>query len=371
MNRGIADEKWRGGLISLKSPPMSRSVSRHIVRGKLVAAAGCALVAGTLVTGSLGTGALAAGAAGVRISARDGGASALATPVRNLAPSAAFLQACANVGPTVADQRRCVAAALPSFDAARAAEGVGPLALPAGFAAMSPAVQLLTVIDLERVARGLPAVRSLSPYLDSLAAWGASHSTDPPLPAGRGGGSNWAGGVRSTLLSTFLWLYDDGPGSMNIDCPTPGAAGCWGHRRNILATYANLELMGASSEGPSLAMLVVAGGGLSQTGPTWGAIAAHIPVHLSARAVTAAALPGHVAGRHVTVWGTASTTLVRASIAGGGAAWHLVHTTCHVGAGRHCNLWFAYRPTTASASSAQLVVQGAGGRQVVALHGRP
>ncbi|MST31819.1 hypothetical protein GHK86_03630, partial [Acidimicrobiaceae bacterium USS-CC1] len=114
-------------------------MSRHIVRGKLVAAAGCALVAGSLVTGSLGTGALAAGAAGVRISARDGGASALGTPVRNLAPSAAFLQACANVGPTVADQRRCVAAALPSFDAARAAEGVGPLALPAGFAAMSPA----------------------------------------------------------------------------------------------------------------------------------------------------------------------------------------------------------------------------------------
>lgn len=291
-------------------------------------------------------------------------------PARNRRPGAAFVSACQDVAPTVASQRRCEAAALPAFDAARAAEGIGPLQLPAGFAAEPAPVQLLALIDLERVARGLAAVPSLSPYLDALAEWGASHGADPPLPTGRAGGSNWAGGLRSTLLSTFLWMYDDGPGSFNFDCPTAGSAGCWGHRRNILSAYPDPALMGASSEGSSLAMLVVAGSGLSRTGPTWASLAAADPVALSARSLDAAAQTGRVAGVHVTTWGTASATLARLSIVGGGDAWHLVSDTCGVVPGGHCNIWVAYRPTSSAPSSAELVIAAAGGRRVVALHGR-
>ncbi len=291
-------------------------------------------------------------------------------PARNRQPGAAFLGACQDVASTVAAQRRCEAAALPAFDAARAAEGIGPLGLPAGFATEPAPVQLLTLIDLERVARGLPAVPSLSPYLDALAQWGASHSSDPPLPPGRSGGSNWAGGLRSTLLTTFLWMYDDGPGSFNIDCPAAGASGCWGHRRNILSAYPGPALMGASSQGSSLAMLVVAGNGLSRTGPAWGSLATKDPVALSARSLDAVAPAGRVAGLHVTVWGTASATRANLSIIGGGGWWHLVRNTCAVSPGGHCNAWIAYRPTGAAPSSAELVVQAAGGRRVVALHGR-
>ena len=297
-------------------------------------------------------------------------ASAVEEPAYSRQPGAAFVGACQDVASTATSQRRCEAAALPAFDAARATEGIGPLELPTGFATDPAPVQLLTLIDLERVDRGLPAVPSLSAYLDSLAEWGAFHGSDPPLPAGRVGGSNWAGGLRSTLLSTFLWMYDDGPGSSNIDCPTAGAPGCWGHRRNILATYPDPALMGASSEGRSLAMLVVAGGGLARTGPSWASLAAADPVALSARSLDAVAPARHIAGVHVTMWGTASATLARLAIVGGGNDWHLVGDTCGVVPGGHCNIWVAYRPTSSAASSAELVIEAAGGRRIVALHGR-
>ncbi len=291
-------------------------------------------------------------------------------PAANRAPSGAFLRACQDVGSSVAAQRSCEAAAIPSFDAAREAEGLGRLVLPADFAAESPPVQLLTLIDLERVDRGLPAVASLSPYLDSLAQWGAAHGTDPPLPSGRGGGSDWAGGVRSTLLSTFLWLYDDGPRSPNLDCPYASAPGCWAHRRTILSTYANPELMGASSEGSSLAMLLVAGAGLDRSGPTWGFIASGIPVQISASSVDAVAPAGHIAGEHVTIWAPATPTVVHLDLTGPSNAWKLVRTSCDLPAGGYCNAWFAYRPTTSAPSSAQLVVRSATGSEVVNLHGR-
>jgi hypothetical protein len=165
-------------------------------------------------------------------------------------------------------------------------------------------------------------------------------------------------------------MYDDGPGSFNFDCPTAGAPGCWGHRRNILAAYPDPALMGASSQGRSLAMLVVAGGGLARTGPSWASLAAADPVDLSASSLDAAAPVGDIAGVHVTMWGTASDTLAHLSVVGGGGDWHLVSDTCGVEPGGHCNIWIAYRPTSSATSAAQLVVEAAGGRRVVALHGR-
>ena len=47
--------------------------------------------------------------------------------------------------------------------------------------------------------------------------------------------SNWAGGQPNGLIAYYGWMYDDGYRGPNIDCPSPGAPGCWGHRHDILA----------------------------------------------------------------------------------------------------------------------------------------
>ena len=39
-------------------------------------------------------------------------------------------------------------------------------------------------------------------------------------------------------------MYDDGPGSYNGDCTKGNMSGCWGHRDNILGTFASSRSCG-------------------------------------------------------------------------------------------------------------------------------
>jgi len=51
----------------------------------------------------------------------------------------------------------------------------------------------------------------------------------------------------SALLADYDWMYDDGPGSPNLDCPSASVSGCWDHRRNILGDYGPHPSMGAAA----------------------------------------------------------------------------------------------------------------------------
>ncbi|HET8979624.1 MAG TPA: hypothetical protein VFN87_15790 [Solirubrobacteraceae bacterium] len=155
----------------------------------------------------------------------------------------------------------CVGEVLAAINAAHAAEGVPPMRLPAGFAQLSIPEQLLVVSNAERVDRGLIAAVGLSRNLNRSALAGAQAQRDPvPSPFyGDSYGSNWAGGIVSALADDFLWMYDDGPGSFNIDCRSPGAAGCWGHRHNILYRYQAPLAMGAAIAGSSATEVFVGG----------------------------------------------------------------------------------------------------------------
>jgi hypothetical protein len=167
---------------------------------------------------------------------------ALANPPANIARTPAIAQAC-----TGADETACDAAVVQAIDAARAVEGVRPLQLPAGFSSLSTPAQLLVLADLERADRGLPGFEGLSASLDSMAAKGAVANTDPDGPNGSDWGSNWAGGEQNALLADYDWMYDDGPGSPNLDCPKVGSSGCWDHRQNILWDYGPHPSMGAAA----------------------------------------------------------------------------------------------------------------------------
>ena len=165
----------------------------------------------------------------------------------------------------------CEQKELEAIDNARAKEGVGPMYLPRDFNSLSGAEQLLVVIDLERVGRGLPAFAGIVASLDKVAQNGVQVSgqpagtfADPAFPAGfsvgpgsvlayechptrvqhvscagsgNPGASIAAGSNISALDADYSWMYNDGYGGPNFDCKTPKTAGCWGHRDNILGRY--------------------------------------------------------------------------------------------------------------------------------------
>jgi len=199
-------------------------------------------------------------------------AATIADPTTNVAPSPDYWATCSAYG---AASTTCTSAVLAAIDHARSLEGVGPMQLPTDFASMSPAAQTFVVSNLERVDRGLQPAAGMVGTLDNAAQTGANNDADPSLPSWTIGsfnanrwGSNWAGDLNA-LAADYDWMYNDGwgsSGSFNMDCTGPGAAGCWGHRHNILSSYGGEELItGAAdavqSQWTSIAQIFVAGSG--------------------------------------------------------------------------------------------------------------
>jgi hypothetical protein len=148
---------------------------------------------------------------------------------------------------TLQENQKCTSAALAAINSARATEGVGPMRLPSNWSTLTVPQQVFVASNLERVDRGVPALVGLAGPLDSDAQGGANAGDDPALAQSYGGitssasGSIWAGGELNPLLADYDWMYGDGynggaPGG-NIDCTSPRASGCWGHRDIILGAY--------------------------------------------------------------------------------------------------------------------------------------
>jgi hypothetical protein len=169
------------------------------------------------------------------------------------------------------DSSGCEQEELAAINNARAKEGVGQMYLPRNFNSLSDGEQLLAVIDLERVSRGLAPFAGIVASLDGVAQQGAQVRgrpagtfEDPFLTAGfsvdagtafayrchsagtgsyacdgsgNPGASIAAGGQISALDADYGWMYNDGYGASNVDCTTPNAPGCWGHRDNLLGRY--------------------------------------------------------------------------------------------------------------------------------------
>jgi hypothetical protein len=165
------------------------------------------------------------------------------TPPQNLAPGQ-VADACKRA-PTGAE---CENSIIYGLDAARAAMGLAPYALPPGFTALAPEQQLLILVNLDRVAYGVDPVLGLNAALDADALTGAHAHADPqPSVPFDGFASNWAGGYPNVLQAYFGWVYADGYPGQNLDCVAPADAGCWGHRRDTFFDGQGLPLlMGAA-----------------------------------------------------------------------------------------------------------------------------
>ncbi len=202
----------------------------------------------------------------------------------------------ANISPDSADW-------LTAINNARAQEGVGAMDVSeATLGALPVNQQVFTVINDERVDRGLPPIDYLTTQLDTDAQSGANAGSDPSFPPGVSGGapityggSIWAGGLTSVLEADYYWMYDDGwsgTSTTNDACTSASSPGCWGHRDIILHSFP-----GCPSGPPVLSM----GAASSQSGYAGGSIAAIV--------VSTCSAPTDV----IASWGQVASTIESAS----------------------------------------------------------
>jgi hypothetical protein len=177
----------------------------------------------------------------------SGGTSAIATPSGSIAPTPDYTNSCAPVGED--SSNTCIRLTLAAIDAARSAEELRSIALPADFAQLTVPEQLFVVLDRERVDRGLAPFAGLSTLLDADAQKGAATANLPPRPgrAYMAVGAEWIGAVDNGLDADYQWLYDDGPNSGVPNCSDSRTTGCWADRQIVLQRFASRTLvMGAA-----------------------------------------------------------------------------------------------------------------------------
>jgi ribosomal protein L24E len=275
---------------------------------------------------------------------------ALTDPPANVPRTPAMALACSN-GP-----EPCQEAVLQAIDQARAAEGIGPLELPANYNSINTADQLLVLANLERTDRGLPGFVGLSSKLDALAHGAASTDSDPNGPSGTTWGSNWAGGEASALLADYDWMYDDGPNSPNMDCTSAVANGCWDHRRNVLSNYGPRPAMGAAvmtvKGVTSMTELFTSGprGQLDYTMRTTANSQLVVP-----GALEIGTTPGVPNSAMLTVRNAGGAFEASASVSGDGGNWS-VTPSCDVSRGTLCHLVVTFLPRQAGPAAATVTV---------------
>jgi hypothetical protein len=133
----------------------------------------------------------------------------------------------------------CLDASVSLLNQARAGLGQGSYQLPADFDSLGPQIQQFILTNLDRIQYGLAPITGITSSLTQDALGGVAHDTDPhPTdPNFNYWTANWAGGFENVVLAYEAWMYDDGPGSGNLDCTLRDASGCWGHRHDVLWSF--------------------------------------------------------------------------------------------------------------------------------------
>lgn len=308
---------------------------------------------------------------GLALLAPAAAGAATGDPPANRTLSQATLEACRTPAAPA-----CQTSTLADLDSARAGEGLGPIQLPGDFGTLTVPQQLLVLSNLERVDRGLAPVIGLSGPLDQDALTGAQNDADPQPTQFNGNAwtANWEGGYGSPFEADFVWMYDDGPGSDNLDCSSQHPEGCWGHRHDILWAFDSPAVMGAASAtgqfGASQTELFV--GGDTQTGPgqadtplapTWATIAATLPFTVSPHSI---ALPSPAPPFPIFVSVSGEAMQITASLPVDADGWSVAPATCTVAAGSSCTFMVS-TARAASGTATTLALQGPNGAQQVAL----
>lgn len=162
----------------------------------------------------------------------------------------------------------CLNASVEFLNRARAGLGQGAYQLPANFDSLTAQIQQFVLTNLDRIQYGLPPITGITAGLSQDAMGGIVNDTDPhpTNPNFNYWTANWAGGFANVVLAYEAWMYDDGPGSGNLDCSSRSAAGCWGHRHDVLWSFGGTRALamgsaaGRDSRGTSGYAMVLGGG---------------------------------------------------------------------------------------------------------------
>lgn len=153
----------------------------------------------------------------------------------------------------------CGAQVVRALNHARHVLGQPDYPLPAHFLSLSGYDQLLVLTNDDRNQYGETPVRGRNATLDKNAAHWAVRDQDPHgvlvVDHHHVQGyitANWAGGsgaIANPLFAYYEWMYQDGPGSHNVDCTPQDRSGCWGHRHDTLYKFGSGRqvLMGAGT----------------------------------------------------------------------------------------------------------------------------
>jgi hypothetical protein len=247
----------------------------------------------------------------------------------------------------------------------RQAEGVSPMSLPSNYPSLTPPEQLFVLTDLERIDRGIAPISGLSANLDAYAQAGANAGHDPSFPPNSVGGANWAG-TSSPGIALAYWMYDDGPGGTNLDCPASGGGDCWGHRDIILGQYASPSLMGVGY-GSSTTQLILGGDTTDAPYFTWAQEIPLLPVGVYPYGVNGSVLPGQSQTTSVQLWASGAYMNITASLSGGGGVFKMTSANCNLPAGATCNVPLTFTPPSIGVFTATLIVTGPYGTQQVPL----
>jgi len=225
----------------------------------------------------------------------------------------------------------CISYWLNEINAAQASEGAPAISIPSDWPSLTPAEQVLTAVNAERMAWGLAPFAGLVGPLNSAAQVAMENNRDPmeETPTFPEHGGIWGGGTDNPLELTFLWMYDDGPGGDNLDCTSASAPGCWGHRDIILFSYygySGPELVagaadGFSSTGGLSTAAVFSHSSTPDPALTWAWSdpgPAYVPVTMGSASPTATAPSGDSATGCPPI---STATVGMASLPGGGGYW--------------------------------------------------
>lgn len=149
----------------------------------------------------------------------------------------------------------CRAIILQSMNHANWEEGAQALHLPPNYSQLSASERLFVLTNLVRLSFGKPPIAGLNAAANAAAQVGAKTNTDPVLPAHAtldgapvvAWGGDWAGGFATLEAAMVGWVYDDGPGSDNLDCQPGHMSGCWGHRDDILLNWPAGDLVAGAA----------------------------------------------------------------------------------------------------------------------------
>ena len=250
----------------------------------------------------------------------------------------------------------------------RQAEGLAPMSLPSNWSSLTPPEQLFVLTDLERIDRGLPPISGLAAGLNAYAQAGANAHTDPPFPPYGSTAGSTVAATSSLGTALAMWMYNDGPGGSDVDCPASGGGGCWGHRDIILGSYAAPSLMGVGY-GPSTTQIFVGGDTVDTPYFTWAQEAPLLPVGVYPYGVNASVLPGTSQTSPMELWASGEYMDITATQTGGQGVFSLNTTNCDLAPGETCNVAVHFTPPSVGVYTATVAVTGPNGTQSVLLRG--